>query len=83
VLDVLDRRVRSGVVSMERLAIAADEREVPADANDAKAVDALIRARQTARKAKDFARADAIRTDLKRRGVTIEDMPKGVRWKLD
>ena len=83
VLDVLDRRVRSGVVSPERLAVPADEKGVAPGAVDAESVETLVRARQTAKKAKDFPRADAIRDDLKRRGVTLEDTPKGVRWKID
>ena len=82
VLDVLDRRVRSGLVPLDRLGIPADEKDVAADATDAAAMELLVRARQAARAAKDFARADAIRNDLKRRGVTLEDTAGGVRWRL-
>jgi len=39
----------------------------------------LIEKRQTARKAKDFKTADAIRDKLKEMGVTLEDTPQGVR----
>ncbi len=39
----------------------------------------LVEERQAARKAKDFARADEIRDELKRRGITLEDTPKGIR----
>jgi len=42
---------------------------------------ALLEARQTARKAKDFKRADAIREELKAKGWLIEDTPKGARLK--
>lgn len=42
---------------------------------------ALLDERQTARKSKDFARADAIREELKARGWAIEDTPKGARLK--
>jgi cysteinyl-tRNA synthetase len=41
----------------------------------------LLEARQAARKAKDFKRADAIRDELKAKGWTIEDTPKGPRLK--
>ena len=41
----------------------------------------LLEARQAARKAKDFKRADAIRDELKAKGWTIEDTPKGARVK--
>ena len=39
----------------------------------------LVEERQAARKAKDFARADEIRDELKRRGITLEDTPQGIR----
>ena len=39
----------------------------------------LVEERQAARKAKDFARADEKRDELKRRGITLEDTPQGVR----
>ncbi len=41
----------------------------------------LLEAREAARKAKDFARADAIRAELKAKGWIIEDTPKGPRLK--
>ncbi len=52
---------------------AAQEVEVPPE------ITALVEARQAARKAKDFQRADALRDELKARGWTIEDTPKGAR----
>lgn len=39
----------------------------------------LVEERQAARKAKNFARADEIRDQLKARGITLEDTPQGVR----
>ena len=42
---------------------------------------ALLEARQAARKAKDFKRADAIRDELKAKGWIIEDTPKGAALK--
>ncbi len=51
------------------------ELEVPAELN------ALLEARQAARKAKDFKRADAIRDELKAKGWVIEDTPKGPKLK--
>ncbi len=44
-------------------------------------VEALIQARADAKKGKDFARADAIRAELKAQGVELTDIPGGVRWK--
>jgi len=58
------------------LGIAApQEVEVPAEIN------ALLAARQTARAAKDFKRADAIRGELKDKGWVVEDTAKGPKLK--
>jgi cysteinyl-tRNA synthetase len=42
---------------------------------------ALLERRETARKAKDFKRADEIRKELKAKGWVIEDTPKGPKLK--
>ena len=44
-------------------------------------VEALIDARQKARKEKDWAEADRIRDALKNMGIVLEDTPQGVKWK--
>lgn len=44
-------------------------------------VEALIAERGAARKAKDFARADAIRQQLLDMGIVLEDTREGVKWK--
>ncbi|KRM01538.1 cysteine--tRNA ligase [Lactiplantibacillus argentoratensis DSM 16365] len=45
------------------------------------AIQALIDEREAARKAKDFAKADQIRDDLKAQGIILEDTPQGVRFR--
>ncbi|HSO58083.1 MAG TPA: DALR domain-containing protein, partial [Paenisporosarcina sp.] len=44
-------------------------------------IDALIEARIQARKDRDFARADAIRDQLKEMNIILEDTAQGIRWK--
>jgi len=51
------------------------ETEIPTEINS------LLEARQAARKAKDFKKSDAIRDELKTKGWTIEDTPKGPKLK--
>lgn len=43
-------------------------------------IEALIEARQAAKKNKDFARADEIRDELKARGIVLKDTREGVKW---
>ena len=55
----------------EAEAIAADERAE---------IDALVQARNDARAAKDFTKADSIRDELSARGITIQDSATGTLW---
>ncbi len=54
----------------------------PGTAVDAAHIESLIAQRNTARAARDFARADAVRAELAALGVAIEDGPQGTRWKV-
>jgi cysteinyl-tRNA synthetase len=48
---------------------------------DAAAIEARIAERQAARRARDFARADAIRKDLEEQGILLEDGAQGSTWR--
>jgi cysteinyl-tRNA synthetase len=47
-----------------------------------KQVDALIEARATARKAKNFAESDRIRDELAAMGVVLKDTKDGTTWEI-
>ena len=70
---LLDRIVKLGDV----LGLILDKKEELLDADIVK----LIEERQAARKAKDFARADAIRDELLEKGIILKDTREGVQWK--
>ena len=52
------------------------------DGPDPAWVEGMIEKRAEARKAKDFAAADAIRDELGAKGVILEDSPQGTTWVL-
>jgi cysteinyl-tRNA synthetase len=58
----------------------AEEPEAGAEA--ASLIESLLAARAEARKAKDFARADAIRDAFAAAGVIVKDTPQGAEWQL-
>ena len=70
---LLDRIVKLGDV----LGLILDKKEELLDAD----IEKRIEERQTARKAKDFARADAIRDELLEKGIILKDTREGVQWK--
>jgi cysteinyl-tRNA synthetase len=42
----------------------------------------ILGARQSLRKAKDFAAADGLRNGLKELGIVVEDRPEGSTWRF-
>jgi cysteinyl-tRNA synthetase len=55
----------------------------PVDPALAAEVEALVAERAAAKKTKDWAKADAIRAQLKSKGVLLEDGPVGTSWRLE
>ena len=51
------------------------------DGFDEAAIVAMVKEREVARSARNYAKADRIREQLVEHGVIIEDSPQGVRWR--
>jgi cysteinyl-tRNA synthetase len=82
----LDRGAGAGdaLAAFERVAGVLDVLPTPKTADPALAswVAERLAARSQARKSKDFKAADAIRDELRARGVEIEDTPQGTKWRV-
>jgi cysteinyl-tRNA synthetase len=74
----------AALAAFERVAGLLDVLPTPKAVDPALArwVAERLAARDQARKSKDFKAADAIRAELKARGVEIEDTPMGAKWRV-
>ncbi len=70
-LEEMDRVLGFGLADLRVEALAIDEADIQR----------LIDERASARKGRDFARADAIRDELAAKGVVLEDGPGGTTWR--
>ena len=71
------------VLSLDLLKKAEESKKDVSDGEDeetVKFVTEKIEERKAAKKAKDFAKADAIRQELLDKGIVIEDTREGVKW---
>ena len=67
---------------LKKEALVAGEFTILSESGEADPeVEAKIRARQDAKKAKNFAEADRIRDELKAAGIELTDIPHGAKWK--
>ena len=69
--------IRAALLKTDPVLDILPEREQSIDAE----IEALIAARNAARKAKNFAESDRIRGELDARGILLEDTPGGTRWR--
>ncbi len=78
-----------GVSDADKLALAFDADRVFGldlealsipSANLEPGLESLIRERETARKERNFARADQIRDELRNAGIAVEDTTQGTTW---
>ena len=60
---------------------ASESAENAVDSALSAEIEALIKERNEAKKAKNFGRADEIRQGLNERGIILEDSPNGTNWK--
>lgn len=84
--DVNDKTKKELVKDFDRvlcldLLAGVPEKEEEVDAELEAYVLAKIEERKEAKKAKDFAKADAIRNELLTKGIVLEDTREGVKWK--
>jgi len=75
--DDAEKMTRAAEWAKARGIATADPGELISDAD----VERLIAERTAAKKGRDFAKADAIRTQLAEAGIVVEDTKDGIRWK--
>ncbi len=67
---------------LKKQAVVAGQFTIVSESGEENAeIEALIQARQDAKKAKNFAEADRIRDELKAQGIELTDIPHGAKWK--
>lgn len=77
----LIKAVLDEILSLEEVLGIQNRQKVNADVDEEKILN-LIEERNQAKKAKDYAKADAIRDELTQMGVAIKDTREGVKWEL-
>lgn len=70
--------IRAFLEEIDKVLVILEKEEVKLTLDEQQ----LIRERELARKEKNFAKADNIRTELKEKGIILEDTAYGTRWKI-
>ena len=80
-LDLIKKSEEKREKNKAQTAVAGAFTVIAEDGTPDAAIEAKILERQDAKKAKDYARADAIRDELKAAGIEVTDIPHGAKWK--
>lgn len=80
-LSLLEKAAVEREKLAKQKAVAGQFSIIAEDGTEDEAISEKIKARQAAKKAKDFATADAIREELKAQGIELTDIPNGCKWK--
>jgi len=79
--DFLDCAMTMGLFQEEPSNFLEKIAEAPPEIS-AEEIEAMIQERNQARKRKDWAKADSIRSELSKQGIILEDGPEGTSWRL-
>lgn len=80
-LSLIEKAAAEREKLAKQKAVAGQFSIIAEDGIEDEAINEKIKARQAAKKAKDFATADAIREELKAQGIELTDIPNGCKWK--
>ncbi|MBQ8510197.1 MAG: cysteine--tRNA ligase [Clostridia bacterium] len=81
--DVKRREVAAAAPAAQSGDYAIIRESGDADAAVIAEIEEAIKQRAAAKKAKDYATADKIRADLAEKGVILEDIPKGTKYRIE
>ena len=77
-LSIIENAIK---LAAEQETSAASQIDTHEGDPEAEEINALVAERVTAKKEKNFARADEIRNILTQKGITVTDTPNGPVWK--
>ncbi|MBQ4599658.1 MAG: cysteine--tRNA ligase [Clostridia bacterium] len=84
-IEDFDRVLGLDLVPAAKKALEAEQTAAETASDDpfVQEIEEMIRQRAEAKKAKDYAKADAIRADLLAKGVVLEDTREGTKYKIE
>ena len=84
-IEDFDRVLGLDLVVAAKKALEAEQTAAEAASDDpfVQEIEEMIRQRAEAKKAKDYAKADAIRAELLQKGVVLEDTREGTKYKIE